>query len=278
MSGISRIGGCASYNGIIFINTDAGKVIRGIRRSDGTVSIQDLKVFSRVLRFYHLRIEKQLECIPVLRELFKVVLMLGIALFSSSKGILEYFSLRGKWTLRKPALLLASILGIFFFVFSDSNLYMIFFILIPLLSLKEINDARMFHGAEHKIIHMAEELSDLSEANIETARDFSRIHPRCGTNLMVVLIPLIILYSIAEAYFLPIAGEGTEIAISILIMVAGLEVLKLLQKRNMNWILKVGGLLQKYGTTREPEDEQLQLALQTLILCSEEQGSCDKDF
>ena len=60
---------------------------------------------------------------------------------------------------------------------------------------KEIRDVFRYHGAEHKTINAFEAGVDMTPENV---MNYSRIHPRCGTSfLLIVVIVSIIVFSIA---------------------------------------------------------------------------------
>ena len=120
-----------------------------------------------------------------------------------------------------------------------------------------------YHGAEHKSIHCYESGLELT---VENARKFTTLHPRCGTNfLFIVMATSIILFS-----FFGWPNPLLRIAMRILFVpiVAGIsyEIIKFLGKYD-NKLTKIvaypGMMLQKF-TTKEPDDEQLEVALTAL--------------
>jgi uncharacterized protein YqhQ len=136
---------------------------------------------------------------------------------------------------------------------------------------------RMFsyHGAEHKTIHCFEHGLELTPEN---ARRFPRLHVRCGTAfLIMVLIIAIIVYTIIPVKAL-IAATGIEssavklalvIAIRILFLplIAGISyeiTVKWAGSHPENLLVKVvlwPGMQMQYLTTNEPDDEQLECAI-----------------
>jgi uncharacterized protein YqhQ len=120
-----------------------------------------------------------------------------------------------------------------------------------------------YHGAEHKSIHCYESGLELT---VENARKFTTLHPRCGTNfLFIVMATSIILFS-----FFGWPNPLVRIAMRILFIpiVAGIsyEIIKFLGKYNNKFTKVVaypGMMLQKF-TTKEPDDEQLEVALAAL--------------
>ncbi|MDU2688748.1 DUF1385 domain-containing protein [Paeniclostridium sordellii] len=120
-----------------------------------------------------------------------------------------------------------------------------------------------YHGAEHKSIYCYE--NDL-ELTVENAKKFTTLHPRCGTNfLFIVMITSIILFS-----FFGWPNPLIRIVMRILCVpiVAGIsyEIIKLLGKYDnklTRFVAYPGMMLQKF-TTREPDDKQLEVALEAL--------------
>lgn len=140
----------------------------------------------------------------------------------------------------------------------------IFLAYIALVShMKDIRRVFEYHGAEHKTIFCYENGEELT---VENARKFSRLHPRCGTSfLLIVMVVSIILFS-----FISWNNPWMRILLrlALLPVVAGLsyEVIKL-AGRSTGRIMKIvsapGMWLQKL-TTREPDDSQLEVAIASL--------------
>ncbi len=127
----------------------------------------------------------------------------------------------------------------------------------------DIKRVFQYHGAEHKSIYCYE--NDL-ELTVENARKFGRLHPRCGTNfLFIVMFVSIILFS-----FFGWPNPLLRIAIRIICIpiVAGIayEIIKFLGKYNniLSKIVAYPGMMMQKITTKEPDDEQLEVALAAL--------------
>jgi uncharacterized protein YqhQ len=129
--------------------------------------------------------------------------------------------------------------------------------------MKDIRTTFEYHGAEHKTIHCYESGLPLTPAN---AAQFETLHPRCGTSfLMFVMIIALLLFSLlgwpnlliriaTRILFIPvIAGLSYE-----LLRFAG---------RSDSWLVKVlsvpGLLLQKL-TTKNPDEQELEVAIAAL--------------
>ena len=137
----------------------------------------------------------------------------------------------------------------------------------------EIRRVFEYHGAEHKSIFNHEAGADLT---VEKAREFGRLHPRCGTSfLLIVVLVSIFVFAFVDSAFVVVFGhlqsllERFATHLSLLPFVSGLsfELLKLSgRKRNhpVTRILIAPGLWLQRITTREPTDDQLEVALVAL--------------
>lgn len=140
----------------------------------------------------------------------------------------------------------------------------ILFLYIVLVSInKDIERVFKYHGAEHKSIYCYE--NDL-ELTVENARKFGRLHPRCGTNfLFIVMFTSIILFSFF-GWPNPIVRIIMRIVCVPIVAGISYEIIRFLGKYNNKFTKIVaypGMMLQKF-TTKEPDDEQLEVALAAL--------------
>ncbi|MGL5755396.1 MAG: DUF1385 domain-containing protein [Paraclostridium sp.] len=140
----------------------------------------------------------------------------------------------------------------------------ILFIYIVLISKnKDIQRVFEYHGAEHKSIYCYE--NDL-ELTVENARAFTTLHPRCGTNfLFIVMFTSIVLFSFF-GWPNPIVRIIMRIVCVPIVAGISYEIIKLLGKYNnklTRFVAYPGMMLQKF-TTKEPDDKQLEVALEAL--------------
>lgn len=126
--------------------------------------------------------------------------------------------------------------------------------------MKDIQRVFEYHGAEHKTIHCFENGLELKPEN---ARDFYTLHPRCGTSfLMFVMVVSLVLFSL-----LGWPSLMWRILSRVLLMpvVAGVsyELLKWAGKSSnpLVELISVPGLLLQKLTTREPDDDQVEIAM-----------------
>jgi uncharacterized protein YqhQ len=121
-----------------------------------------------------------------------------------------------------------------------------------------------YHGAEHKTISCYEAALPLTPEN---AQRFSRLHPRCGTSfLLIVMVVAIVVFAPLGKLPLPWLLVSRVVGIP---LVAGLafEVIKLFGKhRDKRWaqILMWPGMQLQKLTTREPDFSQLAVAIAAL--------------
>ncbi|WP_414698169.1 DUF1385 domain-containing protein [Peptacetobacter sp. AB845] len=128
---------------------------------------------------------------------------------------------------------------------------------------KDIERVYQYHGAEHKSIHCYESGKELT---VENAREFKRLHPRCGTNfLFIVMATSIILF----AFFgWPNPLMRILMRIVCIPVVAGIayEIIRILGKYDNAFTRMIAypGMMLQYLTTKEPDDEQLEVAIASL--------------
>jgi uncharacterized protein YqhQ len=135
-----------------------------------------------------------------------------------------------------------------------------------------------YHGAEHKTISCYEAEDELVPAR---AKLYSRLHPRCGTSFLLIVMVLAIFV------FAPIGLPAWYwLLVSRILgipLIAGLsyEVIKWAGKnRRKRWVRAVmwPGLMLQNLTTREPDEEQLAVAIAALeaVLAVETPGEFEQ--
>jgi uncharacterized protein YqhQ len=148
----------------------------------------------------------------------------------------------------------------------DGAIRMTFFLImiVSFSLLKDIRRVFEYHGAEHKTVFTWEKGLDLTVAN---ARVQPRQHPRCGTSfLMVVMLVSIVLFSIVRFDSLLF---NFLVRIVLIPVVAGLsyEIIRLSAKKESGAFFKIltrPGVWLQNVTTKEPDDSQLEVALEAL--------------
>lgn len=140
----------------------------------------------------------------------------------------------------------------------------IFLIYIYLISkMEDIKRVFQYHGAEHKTIFCYENEEELTPEN---AKKQGRLHPRCGTNfLFLVMIVSIILFSLTGWNSI---WERIMYRVILLPIVSGItyELIKWMgsSSKGVSKVLSYPGLMLQKLTTKEPDLEQLQVAIQSL--------------
>ena len=148
--------------------------------------------------------------------------------------------------------------------------------------MKDIKRVFEYHGAEHKTIACYEAGEALT---VENVKKHTRFHPRCGTSfLLFVMIISIIVFA-----FLP-RFDGFSGIVSVLLrmgtrilclpIVAGLsfEVIKWAgrSKSKLVCALSKPGLWLQRLTTREPDESQIEVAIESMLPCIQENKEEDK--
>lgn len=129
-----------------------------------------------------------------------------------------------------------------------------------------------YHGAEHKSIFCYEAGEELTPEN---AKKFKRFHPRCGTSFMFVMIAIsIIIYSLPfvtwDNIFLRLL---TKLVMLPFVIGIGYEFLMYAGKHDNAVVraLSAPGLWMQRITTREPDLDQLAVAIDALKSCMPEE-------
>ncbi len=149
-----------------------------------------------------------------------------------------------------------------------------------------IKELFRYHGAEHKAINTVESKAPLT---IESSQAQTRLHPRCGTNFLIVvtLVAFLIFPAIPRDLFVPATSPAWKIALSrvplqivVFPLIAGMsyEIIRLAGKaKDAKWvnILLKPGLMTQLITTAEPEPKHLEVAIAALksALAAERDGT-----
>jgi len=126
--------------------------------------------------------------------------------------------------------------------------------------MKDIQRVFQYHGAEHKTINAYEAGVPLEVAKVQA---FSTIHPRCGTNfLLIVMVVSIFMFAFLgwPDLWLRIVSR-----IVLLPLIAGIayEIIRYAGRSEKKWVaaaIAPGLWLQKL-TTRQPSDDQVEVAI-----------------
>lgn len=169
-----------------------------------------------------------------------------------------------------------------FGVLHDSSIYrsifegilriIIFLVYIVLCSqLKDMKRVFQYHGAEHKTIFCYECEEDLT---VENVKKHTRFHPRCGTSFMFLML----IIGIVIGFFIPFSNPFVRTFIKILcvpiIVGVGYELIKICGKydNTITRIISAPGLWVQRITTKEPDDDMIEIAITAMKAVVPEDG------
>ena len=187
-----------------------------------------------------------------------VILALGIFmvlpffLTNLMKGFLPSYSIRT---------LIEGIIRVALFLI---YIWLIFILYLALISrMEDIQRVFMYHGAEHKTINCLEHGEDLTPENI---KKYSRLHKRCGTSFLLIVM----IVSIVVFMFIRVDSLVWKFVLRILLVpvVAGIsyEFIRLAGRSDSKIVntLSKPGLYLQYFTTREPDEEMMEVAIKAV--------------
>lgn len=291
----SGIGGQAVIEGIMMRNGDKYSI--AVRKPDGEieVDVKDYKNFSEKYKILGL---------PILRGIFNFIdsLVVGMSTLSYSADFYEDPEEQAPTAVDKVAkrifkdkldsiimagTIIVSIIlavGLFMllpyyasrfltkYIVSETILniiegcirLIIFILYVLIISLmQDIRRVYMYHGAEHKCINCIENGLEL---NVKNVRESSRLHKRCGTSFMF----LVMFVSIVFFIFLKFDSRVMQVVVRILLVpvIAGVsyEILRLAGRKDNLFIriISAPGMLMQRITTKEPDDDMIEVAIKAV--------------
>ena len=157
--------------------------------------------------------------------------------------------------------------------------------------MKEMKRVFAYHGAEHKTIRCYEAGLPLT---VENVRQQTRLHPRCGTSfLLVVMILSILVFSVVSSLLLTVipgleAMRGTflfrlimiasKLLVLPLVVAIAYEINRLVGRYD-NWITRImtaPGMWFQNFTTNEPDDSMMEVGIAALEAVIPEQEGADR--
>ncbi len=171
-------------------------------------------------------------------------------------------------------------------------IFLVYMILVS--RMKDMKRVFSYHGAEHKTIRCYEEKLPLT---VENVRPMTRMHPRCGTSFLFVIMALSILLFTVLSYVLnaifPALAELQQnsrviynllmMAIKLLVMLPlvvsiGYEINRFVGRHDNRFtrILTAPGMWFQNFTTNEPDDSMIEVAITALTEVLPEQEGSDK--
>lgn len=128
---------------------------------------------------------------------------------------------------------------------------------------KDVKRVFQYHGAEHKTIFCYEYGLDMT---VENVRKQTRFHPRCGTSFLVIML----IVGIIIGLFIPFTSVLLRSAVKILLLPltvgVGYELIKICGRHDnlFTRIISAPGLWVQRITTKEPEDDMIEVAIQAM--------------
>ena len=140
--------------------------------------------------------------------------------------------------------------------------------------MKDIRRVFSYHGAEHKTIFCYEAGLELT---IENVKKQKRFHPRCGTSFLILMILVSMIVSTVVQMIFPsvydVAWLWIIAKVLMLPVICGLgyEVLKICGKYDniFTRIISAPGVWMQRITTKEPDDDMIEIAIAALKACDE---------
>ncbi len=131
--------------------------------------------------------------------------------------------------------------------------------------MEDIQRVFQYHGAEHKSIFAFEAGDPLTVENVSR---YSRLHPRCGTSfLLIVMLVSIAVFSLIPKLWPFAFKAGSRIVLLPLIAGISYELLKWSAQHDSNPLIKLiisPGLALQRLTTQEPDARQMEVAIRSL--------------
>ncbi|RMF59779.1 MAG: DUF1385 domain-containing protein [Calditrichaeota bacterium] len=204
--------------------------------------------------------KKQKDGMSTLSAFFSIsiALIIGLALFFASPLILTTHL----FNLEKDAFAFNLVAGFIRITFFLTYIYLISL-------MKDVKRLFQYHGAEHKTIYAFEKGLDLT---VENARKQNRLHPRCGTSFLVmVLLASLLFFSVLDSLIMLWYGKINLFIrlithLPLVPVVGGIsyELIKASARKPDHPLVKLfiaPGLALQRITTQEPDDSMLEVAI-----------------
>lgn len=149
--------------------------------------------------------------------------------------------------------------------------------------MEDIKRVFMYHGAEHKTIFCYEKGLPLT---VENVKEQSRFHPRCGTSFMILMILISVIFATVIQMIFPSVYDIRWLwVIAKLLMIplvcgVGFEVLKACGRYDnaVTRIISAPGLWMQRITTKEPQDDMIEIAIAALRACEPKTPDVDRSI
>lgn len=147
--------------------------------------------------------------------------------------------------------------------------------------MKDIKRVFMYHGAEHKTIFCYEKGLELT---VENVRKQKRFHPRCGTSFMILMLVVGILLNLIIVTVYPPITNITILWVAVKILTVpvvcgfGYELIRICGRYDniITRIVASPGMWVQRLTTKEPDDDMIEVAIESLKAVIPEDGASNK--
>ncbi|MCL2420773.1 MAG: DUF1385 domain-containing protein [Defluviitaleaceae bacterium] len=128
---------------------------------------------------------------------------------------------------------------------------------------KDIQRVFQYHGAEHMTINGFEQGAELT---IDSVRGYSRLHNRCGTSFLLVVMFVSVIMSIFVQTPDPILRIASRLILLPVIAGISFEVIRWAGRSQSMWVKVISfpGLCLQRLTTKEPDEQQIEIAIKAL--------------
>lgn len=130
--------------------------------------------------------------------------------------------------------------------------------------MEEIHRVFEYHGAEHKTIACFEAGEELTVENIKKQ---TRFHPRCGTSFLILVLIISILIFSVVTWSNPLVRTLLKLVLLPVVIGIAYELIQL-AGRHDNWLTRIisfPGVQLQHITTKEPSDDQIEVALAAFL-------------
>lgn len=147
--------------------------------------------------------------------------------------------------------------------------------------MKDIKRVFMYHGAEHKSIFCYEKGMELTVENVKKQK---RFHPRCGTSFMILMLVVGILFSLLLVTVFPGITKMRILWVAIKIFTVpvicglGYELIRICGRYDniLTKIIAAPGMWVQRLTTKEPDEDMIEVAIEALKAVIPEDGEKDR--
>lgn len=132
--------------------------------------------------------------------------------------------------------------------------------IVAITAMKDIKRLYMYHGAEHKCINCLEKGRVLTVHEVKRS---SRLHKRCGTSFLL----FVVLVSVIVFFFIRVDNMALKVLLRLALVpvIAGIsyEIIRLAGRSDniIVRILSAPGMLMQRLTTKEPDDDMIEVAI-----------------